>query len=118
MERAFGVLQIQWSIVKNPGRVWDVDCMKTIMKTCVILHNMNIEYTEIESASNIEIQCDNISVPDLLPEITVSHENVVPVQGTIAWLLGARQQIKNRLEHVALKTDLINHMWEQEGDLQ
>lgn len=80
---------------------------------------MNIEYAETESTTSAPIQDDNISASDVSQdsseEISISHENIVPVQGTLAWLLSARQQIKNRPDCIELRTDLINHMWEQEG---
>ncbi|CAH9125673.1 unnamed protein product, partial [Cuscuta epithymum] len=43
VERAFGVLQSQWHIVKGPARMWSATDLGKIMKTCIILHNMIIE---------------------------------------------------------------------------
>ncbi|XP_042425671.1 uncharacterized protein LOC122013448 [Zingiber officinale] len=42
-ERAFGVLQSRWAMIKGPGRFWYKDNLKDIMDTCIILHNMIIE---------------------------------------------------------------------------
>ena len=44
MERAFGVLQARFAIVKGPARFWDQEDLYYIMQTCVILHNMIIYY--------------------------------------------------------------------------
>ena len=43
VERAFGVLQSRFAMVRGPSRFWDVGTMKYIMTACIILHNMIIE---------------------------------------------------------------------------
>ena len=43
IERAFGVLQARWAILKNPARQWDRRYLDSILECCVILHNMIVE---------------------------------------------------------------------------
>jgi hypothetical protein len=43
VERAFGVLQARFAIVRGPARFWDVATLQNIMKACIIMHNMIIE---------------------------------------------------------------------------
>ncbi|XP_047965149.1 uncharacterized protein LOC125209598 [Salvia hispanica] len=43
VERAFGVLQARWAILRCPARVWHEDDVANIMVACIILHNMIIE---------------------------------------------------------------------------
>ncbi|MCI23125.1 ribosomal protein [Trifolium medium] len=43
IERAFGVLQSRFAIIRNPARSWHLDALKRIMDTCIILHNMIVE---------------------------------------------------------------------------
>ncbi|RWR75069.1 putative nuclease HARBI1 [Cinnamomum micranthum f. kanehirae] len=43
VERAFGVLQTRFSIVRGPARFWDRQTLQHIMKACIIMHNMIIE---------------------------------------------------------------------------
>jgi len=43
VERAFGVLQARFEILKNPIRQWDLGTIEDIMMACIILHNMIIE---------------------------------------------------------------------------
>ena len=43
VERAFGVLQSRFAIVRGPARFWDQETLNDIMKACIIMHNMIIE---------------------------------------------------------------------------
>jgi len=43
VERAFGVLQSCFAIVRGPVRYWDEETLANIMKACIIMHNMIIE---------------------------------------------------------------------------
>ncbi|XP_024008043.1 uncharacterized protein LOC112084025 [Eutrema salsugineum] len=43
VERAFGVLQARFAIVKNPAFFWDKEKLGKIMRACIILHNMIVE---------------------------------------------------------------------------
>jgi Plant transposon protein len=44
IERAFGILQARFHILTCPCRLWDRNAMDTVMRTCVILHNLIIDY--------------------------------------------------------------------------
>ncbi|XP_071727102.1 uncharacterized protein [Rutidosis leptorrhynchoides] len=46
VERAFGVLQGRWTILKHPTRPYSINKICRIMYTCVILHNMVTEDNE------------------------------------------------------------------------
>ncbi|XP_071687480.1 uncharacterized protein [Rutidosis leptorrhynchoides] len=46
VERAFGVLQGRWAILKHPARPFSINKIRRIMYTCVILHNMITEDNE------------------------------------------------------------------------
>lgn len=39
----FGILQSRFAIVCEPARFWDVETLGDIMKTCIVLHDMNVE---------------------------------------------------------------------------
>ncbi|XP_070672527.1 uncharacterized protein [Malus domestica] len=43
VERCFGILQARWAIVKAAARMLDVEALRSIMMTCIILHNMIVE---------------------------------------------------------------------------
>ncbi|XP_047979016.1 uncharacterized protein LOC125220931 [Salvia hispanica] len=43
VERAFGVLQSRWAIMKGPARFWYKDVIADVMYACIIMHNMIVE---------------------------------------------------------------------------
>ena len=43
VERAFGVLQARFTIVRGPARFFHLKTLKKIMTACIILHNMIVE---------------------------------------------------------------------------
>uniref|UniRef100_A0A0D3CIB6 DDE Tnp4 domain-containing protein n=1 Tax=Brassica oleracea var. oleracea TaxID=109376 RepID=A0A0D3CIB6_BRAOL len=49
VERAFGVLQARFAIIKNPALSWDKVKIEKIMRACIILHNMIVEDERDES---------------------------------------------------------------------
>jgi hypothetical protein len=57
IERAFGVLQARFAIVRGPSHFWDKCTLHDIMTTCVILHNMIIEG---ENYLNLEFFFNNV----------------------------------------------------------
>ncbi|TVU27013.1 hypothetical protein EJB05_29591, partial [Eragrostis curvula] len=43
VERAFGVSQARFAILRNPTRMWQMRSLTEIMYACIILHNMIVE---------------------------------------------------------------------------
>ena len=43
VERCFGVLQAKWKILHRAARLWNQRDLNTIMRACIILHNMVVE---------------------------------------------------------------------------
>ncbi|XP_024199769.1 uncharacterized protein LOC112202964 [Rosa chinensis] len=43
VERAFGVLQARWAIIRQPTRGWSLKNLSSLILACIILHNMIIE---------------------------------------------------------------------------
>ncbi|KAL1546107.1 hypothetical protein AAHA92_22755 [Salvia divinorum] len=43
VERAVGVLQARWAVVKGPTRLFYPDCIADLMYACIIMHNMIVE---------------------------------------------------------------------------
>ena len=60
MERTFGILQARFIIVRGPARGWDMEDIKYIMMTCIILHNMIVEDERDETEDNHEVDPDEV----------------------------------------------------------
>ncbi|CAL9022741.1 unnamed protein product [Prunus brigantina] len=43
VERCFGILQARWAIIRGAARMLDDEVLRSIMMTCIILHNMIVE---------------------------------------------------------------------------
>ncbi|XP_028117195.1 uncharacterized protein LOC114314866 [Camellia sinensis] len=72
VERAFGVLQAHFAIMRGPARPWDLQTLKDIIKACIILHNMIIEdERDDEGEQNIDYeQIDKIPLSQVSLERT------------------------------------------------
>ena len=107
VERAFGVLQSRFAIVRGPARFWDIETVALIMRACVIMHNMIVE--------------DEGFVVDPNERFDYGGENVEPAHGrptrTLDGYIEAQRMIRNKETHVQLKEDLIEHLWNHHPDL-
>ncbi|XP_024004051.1 uncharacterized protein LOC112081528 [Eutrema salsugineum] len=111
VERAFGVLQSRFAIIKNPALFWDKTKIGKIMRACIILHNMIVEDERDGYAlSNVsELQHGEGSgsaTVDLAYETDTSNlENS----------MFARTKLRDRRQHEKLKSDLMENIWQKFG---
>ena len=103
VERAFGVLQSRFAIVKGPVRFWKKNVLHDIMTTCIILHNMIIE-DERDLHAPIEVERE---VP--VPEVDMVVDDNIRFQE----FLGRYRKIKDKEAHFSLRNALIDHLWEK-----
>jgi hypothetical protein len=107
VERAFGVLQAKWKIIHRPTHLWHSHTLNTIMRACVILHDMAVEderaiYLPIVDTS------EWLGVAD--PPI--SQERDIP---RIEQFLDAQAIIQDKETNHQLQTNLMEHMWNLYG---
>ena len=63
VERAFGVLQARFAIVRGPTHFWDDDTLSLITRACVIMHNMIIEdERDEEDDFNYDVVGENVKI--------------------------------------------------------
>ncbi|XP_055622682.1 uncharacterized protein LOC129766197 [Toxorhynchites rutilus septentrionalis] len=103
VERAFGVLMSQFGIIYNPARLWNKEDLASIIRTCIILHNMVIE--------------------DERDHLFERHENensIVPErsEAVYAEFLTRFEYVHNFNIHYQLQNDLIEHLWSKKGEEQ
>uniref|UniRef100_A0A0D3A5Z9 DDE Tnp4 domain-containing protein n=1 Tax=Brassica oleracea var. oleracea TaxID=109376 RepID=A0A0D3A5Z9_BRAOL len=112
VERAFGVLQARFAIVKNSALFWDKVKIGKIMRSCIILHNMIVEderdgYTQFNLSEFQQAEDNGSSHVDL------KYSTDIP--SNIANMMGVRTRIRDRQMHEQLKADLVEHLWSKFG---
>ncbi|CAM6101504.1 unnamed protein product [Calypogeia fissa] len=100
VERAFGVLQSRFHIVKSPARSWSKTTVSDILMACVILHNMIIEDER----------------GDTCPAYFMVRQPKVN-RGALPWkmFLKATGEIHNKAAHYRLCNDIVDHLWDRKG---
>uniref|UniRef100_A0A0D3D864 DDE Tnp4 domain-containing protein n=1 Tax=Brassica oleracea var. oleracea TaxID=109376 RepID=A0A0D3D864_BRAOL len=108
VERAFGVLQAHFAIVKNPAFFWDKGKIGKIIRACIIFHNMIVEderdgYTQYDVSEFQQGEDTGSSHVDL----TFSTD----IPTNIGNMMGVRTRIRDKHMHEQLKADLVEHVW-------
>ncbi|XP_056864078.1 uncharacterized protein LOC108815644 [Raphanus sativus] len=111
VERAFGVLQSRFAIVRNPALLWDKKKIGKIMRTCVILNNMIVEnersgYGQIDTSEFESGESSRSS----------------QVHGTTSFNIGnisrvIRNEVRDSQIHARLKADLVENIWQKFGNV-
>ena len=103
VERAFGVLRAKWKILHTPARMWNPRDLNSIIRACIILHNMVIEDERGVEVTRLEdSEWPGVANPP------VNHNRDVP---EIAQLIDAYNLIKSKDTNEILRNDLVEHIW-------
>lgn len=109
MECAFGILQQRFNIVATPAMGWDKGDLNEIMMTCIILHNMIIEFQRDKGE-------DSDSVSNLRTETFTYHPLREEQGGLPEQFLERWRSIMSRPMHLQLQRDLVDHQWMRLGE--
>ena len=107
VERAFGVLQARFSIVRGPARLWKLEVLKDIMKACIILHNMIVE--DERNANELDFTYDTM---DESPTAVVIPER----SSELLQFINTQHCIRDKEIHSKLQADLVEHQWNMYGN--
>ncbi|XP_058748763.1 uncharacterized protein LOC131621735 [Vicia villosa] len=110
IERAFGVLQARFKIIREPARLWDINDLALIMRSCIILNNMIVEDERDIYAQNWTDYDQSEASKSSTPE-SFSTE-VLPA---FANHVRARSVMRDSNVHHELQADLVKHIWEKFG---
>ncbi|XP_022681834.1 putative nuclease HARBI1 [Setaria italica] len=105
VERAFGVLQSRFAIVRGAARFWDQDTIGQIMRACVIMHNMIVENERDEG--------DDLNYDGVGEKVNISHDETPELEEFIK----NYRDIRDKDIHNQLQDDLIEHLWQHHPDL-
>lgn len=121
VERAFGVLQSRFAIVRHPSLVWDEDAMHIIMKACIIMHNMIVEderHNYLNYTDPSEFIADR---PQQRASTSATSEEDEPFVYNVErpfdmeLYFTKREAVRDKHVHLALKSDLIENIWKCYG---
>ncbi|XP_071685104.1 uncharacterized protein [Lolium perenne] len=105
IERAFGVLQARFAIVRGPARFWDQETLGDIMTACVIMHNMIIE--------NERHTHEDYNYEHMGERVTISHQH----SASFSQFLQVHRDIRDSQVHSQLQADLVEHQWQIRGNV-
>ena len=105
VERAFGVFQAHFAIVRRLVRFFHLETLQKIMKACIILHNMIVE-DEWDDNEVVDLDYEQIDEVDNPPMQVLREQS----DGFMSYIerYGC---IRNRKIHFQLQLDLIEHLW-------
>ncbi|KAH9116034.1 hypothetical protein AeMF1_010004 [Aphanomyces euteiches] len=100
IERAFGVLQARFHVLTTGCRLWDRDAMRTVIKACVILHNLTIDFEREFGLSSNYISSDVYTPqhPFILSPGYPDRPKMI-------------RGMKDKAVHDRLQQDLMQHLW-------
>ena len=105
VERAFGVLQARFAVVRGPAKQWDPETLWEVMTCCVIMHNMIVEDERDESIfdQGFDYQGENI---EPLHQDPTTFEQFVQFH----------REMRDWHTHLNLQNDLVEHVWDHIGN--
>ena len=103
VERAFGVLQARFAIIRGPARNMDKGELGMIMKACIILHNMIVE--DERDLYDLSIDYDDVEGNTPQPNVERNHHPCY------AAYLRRVAQVHNPDLHARLQSDLVEEIW-------
>ncbi|XP_057809742.1 uncharacterized protein LOC131024215 [Salvia miltiorrhiza] len=109
IERAFGVLQARWAIIKGPACLWSKAEFSDIMFTCIILHNMIVQ-DEGDHAIKWADESND--------EASSSSAAARPLRGAppeFRQYVAREASIRDAEMHARLTLDLKEHIWSRFG---
>ncbi|XP_024628717.1 uncharacterized protein [Medicago truncatula] len=105
VERAFGVLQSRFAIIRGPARVWHMETLKHIIYACIILLNMIVEDERHTYGGDFDYSYDNVN-----NDVSATETSNGP-HPNLATRLQRRANIRERQVHRQLQADLMEHIW-------
>ncbi|GKC45403.1 ALP1-like protein isoform X1 [Tanacetum coccineum] len=101
VERAFGVLQGHWGIIRQPARSYHVNTIRRVMYSCIILHNMILKDQKMAVFDWNEVYANpsrNMQRTWIERCETQRRKN---------------KEMRDRDTHLSLQLNLMEHIWQE-----
>ncbi|XP_021821639.1 protein ALP1-like isoform X2 [Prunus avium] len=123
VERCFGILQARWAIIRGAARMFDEEVLRSIMMTCIILHNMIVE-------DEYDYNSEDVYEPDPMNTALtriyekpmgpngepVQHEPLVKNDRVMTRMIDRYMEMQSSYIHERRQVDLIEHLWAGKGN--
>ncbi|CAL9025109.1 unnamed protein product [Prunus brigantina] len=123
VERCFGILQARWLIVRGAARMFDEEILRSIMMTCIILHNMIVE-------DEYDYDAGDVYEPDPMnTALTRIYERPMGPNGEpfepeplerddhiMTRMIDRYTEMQSSYIHERRQLDLMEHLWMMSGN--
>ncbi|CAL2260551.1 unnamed protein product [Prunus armeniaca] len=123
VERCFGILQAGWAIIRGAARLFDEEVLRSIMMTCIILHNMIVE-------DEYDYDVDEVYEPDPMNTTLtriyekpmgpngepVQHDPLVRDSTFMHHMIERYTEMQSSYIHEHRQVDLMEHLWAVKGN--
>ncbi|CAL8113317.1 unnamed protein product [Prunus armeniaca] len=123
VERCFGILQARWAIIRGAARILDEEVLRSIMMSCIILHNMIVE-------DEYDYNAPEVFEPDPMnTSLTRIYERPIGPNGLPLEpepllrdgqfnnpMIDRYQEMQSSYVHEIRQGDLVEHLWEMKGN--
>ncbi|XP_008226765.1 PREDICTED: uncharacterized protein LOC103326323 [Prunus mume] len=123
VERCFGILQAWWAIIRRAARLFDEEVLRSIMMTCIILHNMIVE-------DEYDYDADKVYEPDPMNTALtriyekpmgqngepVQHDPLVRDGSLMHRMIERYTEMQSSYIHEQRLVDLMEHLWAVKGN--
>ncbi|CAL2241120.1 unnamed protein product [Prunus armeniaca] len=123
VERCFGILQARWLIVRGAARMFDEEILRSIMMTCIILHNMIVEdeydydAVEVYEPDPINTAMTRIYEMPMGPNgEPFEPEPLVRDDRMMTRMIDRYTEMQSSYIHESRQLDLIEHIWAVKGN--
>ncbi|KAI5337690.1 hypothetical protein L3X38_016961 [Prunus dulcis] len=118
VERCFGILQARWAIIRGAARLFDEEVLRSIMMTCIILHNMIVEdeydydADDMYEPNPMDTALTQIYEKSVGPnEEPVQHEPLVRDGSFMPRMIDRYTEMQSSYIHARRQVDLMEHLW-------
>ncbi|XP_008223343.1 PREDICTED: uncharacterized protein LOC103323154 [Prunus mume] len=123
VERCFGILQTRCLIVRGAARMFDEEILRSILITCIILHNMSVEdeydYDAIEVYEPDPMNTTLTRIyerPTGPSEEPFESDPLVRDGRFMTCMLDRYIEMQSSYVHERRQLDLMEHLWPVKGN--
>ncbi|CAL8998057.1 unnamed protein product [Prunus brigantina] len=123
VEMCFGILQVRWAIIRGTARLFDEEVLRSIMMTCIILHNMIVEdeydynADEVYEPNPMNMALTRIYEKPMEPNgEPVQHDPLVRDGSFMHRMIECYTEMQSSYIHEHRQVDLMEHLWVVKGN--